>query len=224
MARTPEQIHHPDMTVSIGGTWGHYVRDDCGYSDEAPGILPDPNRVIAYAQQDDRWHNHLMGGVPQTIGGYGCAMVCACMVYSQALMPADTSTRPDEFNRILTEHNGYNIVNSKEAHLAWDRLPDIFLGLAWKGRESWARLLNQHDLDRVFGFIDDAPLVLWVDFKPNKAGMQTHFVLATGHTQDDIEIIDPWQGARSTLMTRYGREGGDSLKRAIWGYRRLVVR
>ena len=182
-------------------------------------VGPELARITAYAQQDDRWHNHLMGNVPQTIGGYGCAMVCACMVYTQA----DPTTRPDAFNFVLTEGRGYNIVNGKEAHLAWDRLPGILPRFEWKGRESWSRLLRQHEIERIFGFIDEAPLVLWIDFKPNKAGMQTHFVLATGHSETDVEIIDPWEGVRSTLMTRYGREGGDSLKRAIWGYRRLVV-
>jgi len=180
----------------------------------------EPQRVVAYAQQDERWHNHQMGGVPQTIGGYGCAMLCACMVYTQV----DSATRPDDFNRILTDRRGYNIVNGREAHLAWDRLPSILSRLQWLGRESWARLLTQHDLDRIFGFIDEAPLVLWVDFKPNTAGMQTHFVLATSHTDDDIEIVDPWEGVRAMLMDRYGRGDGDTLKRAIWGYRRLVVR
>ena len=181
---------------------------------------PEPNRIIAYAQQDDRWHNHLMGNVPQTIGGYGCAMVTACMVLTQA----DPAMRPDTFNRILTDKRGYNIVNGREAHLAWDRLPGIFPELQWLGRESWTRLLTQSDLDRIFGFIDEAPLVLWVDFRPNTAGMQTHFVLATAHTDDEIEIVDPWGGVRSTLMDRYGRGGSDTLKRAIWGYRRLVLK
>jgi len=30
------------MTITTGGSWAHYVRDDCGYSGEAPGIVPEP--------------------------------------------------------------------------------------------------------------------------------------------------------------------------------------
>jgi len=56
MARTPEQIHHPDMTVSIGGTWGHYVLDDCGYSGEAPGILPWVMPVGEGEYPPERWY------------------------------------------------------------------------------------------------------------------------------------------------------------------------
>ena len=160
-----------------------------------------------------------MGGVPQTIGGYGCAMVCACMMYTQ-VYPA---MRPDDFNRILTQRGGYNIIEISEAHLAWDRLPDIFEGLSWQGRRDWTRALLDSEIAQVFTLIDEAPLVLWVDFMPNKAGMQSHFVLATGHTDDDIDIIDPWTGVRASLMERYGRPANDSLKRAIWGYRRLVA-
>lgn len=175
--------------------------------------------VIAYAQQDARWKADMMGGVPQTIGGYGCAMVCACMVYTQV----DQRMTPGAFNELLTDRSGYNIIYGKEAHLAWDRLPDILPRLRWLGRKTWTRLLDDGELASVMAMIDESPLVLWVDFKPALSGMQSHFVLAVGHSEDDIDIIDPWEGVRARLLERYGRYIGATLKRAIWGYRRLVV-
>ena len=69
-----------DITLVCDGT----IYDCAKRIGEAPPPEPEPYRITAYAQQDDRWHNHLMGNVPQTIGGYGCAMVCACVVYTQA--------------------------------------------------------------------------------------------------------------------------------------------
>jgi len=202
-----------DITLIVDG-----VIYDC--EKHVDPVEPELSRIVAYAQQDPRWRNHGMGGVAQTIGSYGCAMVCACMVYTQ-VYPA---MRPDDFNRILTQHGGYNIIDRSEAHLAWDRLPDIFEGLSWQGRRDWTRALLDSEIAQVFALIDEAPLVLWTDSKPNVGGLQSHFILATGHTDDDIECVDPWEGVRSTLMERYGRGGSDTLKRAIWGYRRLVIK
>lgn len=226
MALTPEQYFPTVKRVEWpeAGVWATYQRTGAGYLGEGPDPV-DPEeqrRVIAFAQQDARWKADRMGGVAQTVGGYGCAMVSACMVYSQ-VEPAIT---PGEFNRILTQQRGYNIIGT-EAHLAWDRLPDIFPELEYRVpcRKDWTRLLTDGELADIFAMIDEAPLVLWVDFKPNVTGMQSHFVLATDHTETDVEIIDPWEGVHAWLLRRYGNDKpGDSLKRAIWGYRRLVVR
>jgi len=176
--------------------------------------------IIAFAQQDVRWKDDRMGGVNQTIGGYGCAMVTACMVYTQA----DQDMTPKMFNDILSDENGYNIIYGTQAHLAWDRLPSIFSRFEWLGRKSWSRYLDDGELANIFDMIDEAPLPLWVDFHPEQSGMQSHFVLGVDHSIDDIEIIDPWEGVRAGLMERYGRNTAPTLKRAIWGYRRLVIK
>ena len=181
---------------------------------------PELHNVIAYAQQDTRWKADRMGGVAQTVGGYGCAMVCACMVYTQI----DNALTPRDFNAALSANGGYNLIYGNEAHLAWDRLSQIYPRFKWDGRKDWSRLLDDNELNNIFAMIDEAPLVLWVDFKPFVGGMQSHFVLAVGHTTDDIDIVDPWEGVRARLMERYGRAGNDTLRRAIWGYRRIVVR
>lgn len=181
--------------------------------------IPEPSRVIAYSQRDSRWSAATMGGTRQTIGRAGCAMVAAAAVLSQR--------RPDltplDVNVTLTERNGYNIVGGNEAHLAWDRLPTIYPELQWLGRESWTRPLYAGELDRIRGFIAEAPLVLWVDFYPLTAAFNTHFVLAEEWLDDDILVVDPWNGDRVGLLARYARPG-QTLARAIWGYRRLVVR
>ena len=177
------------------------------------------DRVVSYAQQDERWKADRLAGTTQTIGGSGCAMVCACMVYTQV----DQSITPKLFNIVLGNNSGYNIVYGSQAHLAWDRLPQIYPRLKWVGRKTWKRLLDDGELADVFARIDDAPLILWVDFYPATSKMDTHFVLAVDHSGDDIEIIDPWEGVRAGLLERYGQATGASLRRDIWGYRQLVV-
>ena len=210
--------NYVSQTIHVGNGewWAEYGLVASGWNEEPPTELHAP---LTFAQQDPRWKNELMGGVYQTIGGYGCAMVCACMVYSQG----NTDITPREFNAVLNSNAGYNIIGGNEAHLAWDRLPAIFSSLEFVGRRTWTRLLEDVDIQEVYTKIDAHPLILYVDFRPNVAGMQTHFVLATGYTDTDIEIIDPWEGVRVGLMARYGRGGDDTLKRAIWGYRELVV-
>jgi len=175
---------------------------------------------LAFAQQDTQWAADKMGGTQQTVGGMGCAMVAACMVYSQH----DPTSTPKTFNEALNVWKGYNIIYGTEAHLAWDRLPAIFPSLRWLGRKDWSRLLDANELAAVLALIDAAPLILWVDFYPLKSGMQSHFVLAVGHDATDIEIIDPWFGVRGGLLARYARGRSDTLNRAIWGYRRLEAK
>jgi hypothetical protein len=174
--------------------------------------------VIGYAQQDVRWKADRMGGTPQTVGGYGCAMVCACMIYTQV----DQGMTPDVFNDILSSEGGYNIIYGAEAHLAWERLPSILSRFQWLGRKSWYRLLDSQELADVKAMIREAPLPLWVDFRPATSKLDSHFVLAVDYDESDVEIIDPWEGVRSGLLQRYGN-AGDTLHKAIWGYRRLIV-
>lgn len=182
-----------------------------------PEPTPQPGRVIVYSQRDQRWNKAHMGGTPQTVGGMGCTPLNACMVLSQVA----PDVLPGEFNATLNERGGYNVIGS-EAHLAWDRLPSIYPELTWLGRESFMRPLYAGELDRIRGFIAEAPLVLWVDFRPLTSGLDTHFVLAESWQGNDITIIDPWMGDRVGLLARYAR-AGQTLEWAIWGYRRLVV-
>ena len=170
-----------------------------------------------FSQIDPRWKTEKLGSSLQTIGGWGCAMVCACMVYSRF----EPSITPLEFNNILTRNGGYNYVNG-EAHLAWERLPAIFPALKWQGRTDWNRRLTTTELDAIKAKIAIAPLVLWVDFKPSTDTLNTHFVLATLVIADDIQIIDSYDGEVAWLLKRYAKAGQD-LQRAIWGYREIVA-
>ena len=181
---------------------------------EGPPVL---SPVQRFSQTDPRWANEKLGASNQTIGGWGCAMVVACMVYSQH----DPQITPREFNGILTRHNGFNYP-SGQAHLAWDRLPGIFPALAWKGRQDWNRRLTEAELTLVKDKLKVMPLPLWVDFKPATPAMDTHFVLGMAYADGDIQIYDPWGGDEAWLLKRYALTGQD-LQRALWGYRELVI-
>ena len=199
------------LHVATDQWWAEYALVSAGWK-YPPKVEP-----VAFSQRDPLWKNKLLGASYQTIGGWGCAMVCACMVYSMA----EPDITPDVFNTILKDHGGFNYPNG-EAHLAWDRLPDIFPTLRWEGRKDWSRRLTDAELADIFVKVTAAPLVLWVDFKPTTSKLDTHFVLATERDGDDLIIIDPWDGSHAGLLARYALAGQD-LQRAIWGYRHLTV-
>ena len=204
----------PDtLTVAAPDWWAKYGLVAAGYN------APPAPTVRAFAQTDPRWNTDRMGGTAQTIGGWGCAMCCACMVYSQR----DPATNPQTFNAILSAHGGYNVLNG-EAHLAWERLPQMTPELQWLGRKDWTRRLTTAELADVLAKIAARPLILWVDYKPQTAAMDTHFVLAlaANDTGTDVRILDPIDGAEAWLLQRYAAVGHD-LARAIWGYRELVT-
>jgi len=179
-----------------------------------PGAL---EKLPLFSQRDKRWAGDRMGGTAQTLGGWGCAVTCAAMVLAQTY-PVD----PGLFNAMLGANNGYNIINGREAHLAWERLPDIGQRLEWHGRRSWSRRLTNSELREVLTRLESGPLILWVDYHPQTLKMDTHFVVGLRVTADgrDIVIADPVDGVETRLLLRYGADGHD-LARAIWGFRDL---
>lgn len=178
---------------------------------------PWPGRVVPTSQRAAEVATLTMGGTQQTVGGYGCAAMCAYMVLTQ-VRPEVTAAA---FVQRLNERKGFNILNG-EAHLAWDRLPQIYPEYRWFGREDYRSRLTTAEMATVQEAMDEGPLVLWVDFKPSTKGMQSHFVLALRLVGDDVEIVDPWDGATTWLLRRYSLKG-QHLETAIWGYRWLSV-
>jgi len=178
--------------------------------------LPTKPEIKIFSQRDPLWAGHYMGGIGQTIGGAGCAMVAAAMVASQVMPNINPSW--------LNAKNPYRIVNiglGPEAHLAWEKLPDIIPNTEWvvEDKLTWKRRLTDAELNIVIDKLAERPLILYVDFRPGGV-FNSHFVLGMRYLADikDIEIIDPWDGSTTKLLRRYAYPGQD-LKTAIWGIR-----
>lgn len=210
MTAVPERV-----TLSYPGFVAEYSLVQAA-PEEAQQRWPGP--VVPTSQRAAEVATLTMGGTQQTVGGYGCAAMCAYMVLTQ-VRPEVTAA---EFVQRLNERKGFNILYGREAHLAWDRLPEIYQEYRWFGREDYLSRLKTAEMATVLHAIDDGPVPLWVDFRPSTKGMQSHFVLALRLEGDDIEIVDPWDGAITRLLRRYALQGQD-LETAIWGYRWLSV-
>ena len=53
---TPQDIHQQSLTISTANTWAHYTRTDCGYSDQAPHMLPWAFPVSDDEYPIDQWY------------------------------------------------------------------------------------------------------------------------------------------------------------------------
>jgi len=186
--------------------------------------------TTAYSQRDSRWANETLGysgqaGIPRlTIGSDGCALCVTAMILSRL----DQTITPKVLNAILQQRSGFT-----GANLVWRRVPDLFdppapYLLAYNGplvRYKDGPLVWRNtaaDMARVWEELAKGPCPMEVDYYPGGT-LQPHFVLALKRTADDIEIFDPWDGARTGLLRRYGTTARPQLHRWIYGLRLLQI-
>ena len=163
------------------------------------------------SQRDKRWRDTLLGhSTYYTIGSAGCALTCAAMICSQV----DGSITPDGLQQMLLPKGGF-----WQANLNWAIVPEVMPQIVFDGIINW--MDEPADIVAVATELDLRPTILWVDFYPG-GGFNTHFVVATEMLEDDIMIIDPWDGYQGRLLTRYAQDSW-SLERAIYGMRKLYV-
>jgi hypothetical protein len=136
--------------------------------------------VPSFRQDDDRWRDDALGGVPEngTVGSAGCAVAATAMVFQSYGIDAD----PQQLNWFLTNVGGY----TKQGWLYWDRA-------AW-----WAPGRVRHIYEDLpsYDLIDSNlargnPVIVRVRFS---SGI-THFVVIAGKEGFDYLIRDP--GARA---------------------------
>lgn len=193
---------------SVGGAWEEFdllhnnLEDEwyqmvIDYALKDNGEEPPPtHNIIPYSQRDPRWKDEQLGTSSQTIGDSGCALVAACMFASQI----DPSTKPDELNQWLTHNNGYAQSNL----LRWHKVAEYVPGLKFNDYYVWDA--NGVDIEKLYQVLDKKPAILKVDFYPGGA-INHHFVLALYAQDNDVRIIDPWDGQEKWLLEAYGEPG-----------------
>lgn len=152
--------------------------------------------VKAQSQNDPRWKNVRLGTGTSTIGQEGCLVTCHSMIACYYGFETD----PKQMNTWLTANNGYAAGNLYVWNSLNRRYPQLVISL-------WADCLRTpaplNLLDRELD--EKRPCIVWVDFNPNTAREEMHWVVITGKLEGgDYTIVDPWDGWTGSFKKRYG--------------------
>ena len=140
--------------------------------------------VPLFQQGDDKWRDDPLGGVPEngTLGGEGCAVAAAAMVFKSYGIDVD----PQQLNWFLTATDGF----TEQGWLYWDRA-------AWFAP------------DRVRHVYEDLPSYQLIDsniahgnpviVRVRLASGITHFVVIAGKDGFDYLVRDPGAGSAKGL-------------------------
>ena len=122
----------------------------------------------------------------------------------------DINVTPQILNKFLRSNNGYTPNNE----IYWAKVSELTPQLQFQNYVKWRAI--PADMDMVTNELELHPVILQVDFKPlTENYLDTHFVVATGYTGTDIDIIDPWDGTKTQLLKRYALSNWN-LARAIF--------
>ena len=151
--------------------------------------------ILPLSQKNQIWGSKKLGTSSVTISNYGCLLTC----HSMMLTYFGHDLLPDVLNEVYKSKGVFdqgNLINFWAAATCFD---DITVG----------EYYNCYDLPCDLSKIDKQlekkmPVIALVDFSPT-AGVQTHFVLIIGKTEDGHYLInDPWVGETYYFDAKYG--------------------
>lgn len=137
-----------------------------------------------YSQRDSRWSGLLLGfntDLKFSIGNYGCLITAYGMYVDKT---------PSEMNEIIKDANGF----TNGGLFLWSKsiafgITQTYLSPRYDGPVTPQGLQKiKESLDAGF------PAVCEIDFNPNTAGEEMHYVLLCGYEGDKIFAADPWVG------------------------------
>lgn len=171
---------------------------------------------VLYGQRNPAWKDIPLGyTTEQTIGSAGCVLCCCAMLSS---MRGKVVT-PLELNQWLINNDGYYTGNL----MIWGKMTEFNPAMTFDPTPAdWVDV--PADLDVLAQEVAKGPFPLLVDFRPDNAVFDQHWVVAyewanSAHT--DLFILDPWYEEKAALLSsRYAKPGWD-LARTILGLRKL---
>lgn len=139
---------------------------------------------VLYSQRDPQWSSLLLGfntDKRYTIGNYGCLMTCYSMYIAK---------KPNETNELLKTNNAFQngglFVWTKSTVMG---LTQTYISPRYDGP------VSSQGIQKIKDTIDAGfPVLCEVDFNPNTAGEEMHYVLVIGYEADSLFAADPWVG------------------------------
>lgn len=203
------------MNDTISLVWNE-VAYTCATVTEGESLLPELPSVIAYSQNDARWAQ--MNYAPNfTFARYGCLVTCIAMVAATHLQ--------EDHNPMITAAKLRNANAFAGGLLSRPaQIPVAIPALTWHGVLHWRTI--PADIAQLADMIaQHGPTIIEVKWD-SKGGPVTkgnqHFVLATNVANDNVEIIDAWDGKPYWITeTPYARPSNWTAARAIHGIRMI---
>jgi len=150
--------------------WKHVISSSGGHYFLHRTVIP----VDAFAQDDPRWGDQLLGNTIDTLGQQGCAITSAAMV----LHAYGVDTDPQRLNAFLTTHGGF----VGDGLLVWERAADIAGGQVQKAYED----LPSYSLIDA-NILKGNPVIVRLHLRNGTM----HFVVIVGKQGWDYLIRDP---------------------------------
>lgn len=148
-------------------------------------------------QRDDRWAKEKLGTSINSIGNYGCLLVCCTMIAKYYGHEVD----PIILNSLFVKNGSYQNGN---LYRWYEGLPKVFNDIKCTKLVNTPANLTKAQFDEIDNELSAGrPVIFQVDFNPQDAPVQTHFVLCVAKENDNYIVNDPWYGDRANI-TRYG--------------------
>jgi len=151
--------------------------------------------ILPLSQKDIRWSRKRLGEGTGTIGTYGCLLTCHAMM----LTHYGHEFLPDVLNEVYKTKEVFDLGNQINFFAAANVFGDV------NAEEFYNCYGTPCDLSKIDAQLEKKqPVIALVDFSPT-AGVQTHFVLIIGKTEDGAYLInDPWTGETYFFHAKYG--------------------
>jgi len=148
--------------------------------------------LTAFSQKDPAWKDIKLGTSNVTIGAYGCLISDVAMV----LKYYGKDTDPKRLNEALISVGGY-LNNNLLIYSAVTKIyPDVVM-------TDFVTSGVSDKVDEVLA--SGKPAIVMVDYDPSDTDIDQHWVTIIGKTGGEYIILDPIDGARRTITSKYGK-------------------
>lgn len=154
-------------------------------------------KTLIQSQRDSRWGSITLGNNAATAkDDYGNPFNLywyACLITSLANYVGKT---PAEVNQLLKDNGGFA---EGSGNFIWGK--STILGLTQQYLSPRCQSVSMYttEVAKLREFLKQGyPALVEVDFNPSTDPEEMHFVLAVGYTDNEIIVVDPWEGQIET--------------------------